>query len=307
MFKQPLNYYLPEVLDQLVIDYLDEDFIQKNIFHFPDHFIETNLSQINWNIVSGKSMPNWFVEKYHDKINWMLYLGSEHKKDVVLMYNFKNKIIENMEWIDKNVMYEPDFIDAFANTKIINWQWYVSHKKIPNYLLERYIDKIDPNMLIKFQKIPKELTARLMNYISWDMMSGLNLDEKFMELHQDMLNWDIIFTKQKLSCEFLSRFHNRSNIAQDLLPVYQELTIEFIIENHDWLNMIYVAQYQNMSYQDLQSLVKEPWFEPYLQYLLKNKNYNKKNTIQIFTNGKDWFILDKYKNTSEYFNEVIFL
>lgn len=304
MFKQPLNLFLCPDLDQLIIKYIDKTWFSKNITKLPKHFIRSNIDNFDWDIISDLKLSFNFVKKYYEKINWKIYLESKHYKDVVILYNFKKKVIENLEWINKKIVYLPEFIDAFAKTKVINWDWYIKNKKIPEFIIQRYYKYMNYQLLVKHQHIPSDVLTIIKNKLSQSVIHSIKLEESFIEENKDNLNWDLIFTKQKLSMSFLEKWYNMSHISGDLIPLNHELTEKFILDNKEWLNLKIVCKYQNLSYDFIKN---NEWLGPYIMYLQYNNYYNKKNSIQIFTNGSDWFIIKKYKNTSEYFNEIFYL
>jgi len=257
--------------------------------NWQDDQIDILADFLDWDIMSGRELSGRVFAAHASRIDWKVFLLNGKPKEINFLVDVADKLTANASvFLDHRVKkryYNEPFIHVFP--QLIDWKWLVKHKKLSEYLIDKFYDKFSASDISKYQSITKKLAEDRIEYINWDIASSRPLSEEVMNIAGNRLNWPMVCRHQKkLSMEFLLR--HISHIHWIGIARYQKLAESFIVKYRQKLDMELVSKYQNLSYE----FIKE--FEKYLVFpaLMQNKHYNKKNSIQIVSNGRYYFVID---------------
>lgn len=283
----PVDFGLPNKnLNWKLADFLDIDILNKicNVTQ-----ADALYDVIDWNNISHDEIPGPIMVHNKDRINWSIFLRNKKPKEINYLIDVKDKLTEN-----QSIFFNPRIKKRYYNTpfilvfpELIDFRWLIKNIKLDEYVLLKFWDKFKPNDISRYQNITYAVAKEKLYQINWLIASKRLLDEQTITLANELVNWQIICRRQKgLSEEFLTKFAKQlhwGNVSR-----YQQLTPAFILKYRKKLNMYIISEYQNMQIE----LIKE--LEPCLDFanLIKNKHYNKQNSIQIASNGKLYFIIE---------------
>jgi hypothetical protein len=284
----PINFGLPNAnLNWRLSKFLDVNIL--NRMHLTEPQIDCLADILDWDIISNLELSGYMFVKHKDRINWEIFLQNDHPKEINFLVDVQDKLIEHQYLFFnprmKRKYYNTPFILVFYN--LIDWRWLVKNVKLDEYILLKFWEKFKPNDISRYQTITATIAKQKINRINWRIAGKRPLDEEVIHIANDYLDWETICKRQKNMSEatlikFIHKLHWK-NVSK-----YQKLSDAFIRKYRKKLDMHLVSQYQNLSI----DLIKE--LEPFIDFelLIKNKNYNKPNTIQVFTNGKKYFIIE---------------
>jgi len=286
----PINFGLPSSnLNWKLAQFLTIDFLTRTYIGLPQQ-IDAMADIINWDIISTRELPGPLFVKHANKINWAAFLQNGKPKEINFLIDVKDKLIENIDvFYDSRLRkryYNTPFLLVFPN--LIDWRWAAKNVQLEEYVLLKFWDKMPINRISKYQQITDTIALEKKDQINWQLVSRRPLSEKIMNLVADQLNWDTICRRQRnLSEDFLTK--NADRLRWRIIARYQLLTPAFIRKYARKLDMALISQYQDLPI----DFVRE--FENQLDFslLAKNKHYNKSDTIQVLSNGRDWFVIDQ--------------
>jgi hypothetical protein len=284
----PVNFGLPNANQNWKLSkFLEKDIL--NTLPLTETQIDALSDVLDWDIISSLELSGPMFVKHKDRINWEIFLQNGHPKEINFLLDVQEKLVEHQYLFFhprmKKKYYNTPFILVFSN--LIDWKWLVKNVKLDEYVLLKFWDKFKPNDISRYQLITYNIAKQKLNSINWIIAGKHPMQEEVIYIAHDYLVWATICKRQKgLSEELLVRFANRlhwKNVSR-----YQRLTPNFIRKYRKKLDMQLISQYQDLPV----DLIKE--LEDLIDFslLVKNKNYNKPNKIQITTNGKNYFIIE---------------
>jgi len=244
---------------------------------------------LNWHILSSRELSGYIFVKNKDKVVWDVFLRNAKPKEIESLRIVEDKLIEHQNIFFncriKKRYYNSEFIHAFPD--LIDWKWLVKNKQLDDDILLRYWQNFKPKDVAKYQRISKKVAQAKINQIAWVTACKKQLDEDVIWIAYDYLDWQQVCRKSKnLSRETLERFAD--HIHWKNVSRYQKLNDSFIEKYKNKLDMRLVSRYQNLSIELIRKLENCLYFAE----LIKNTNYNKKNTIQITHNSIYYFVID---------------
>lgn len=244
---------------------------------------------IDWDIVSHKELSGPIIIKHKNKINWEIFLQNGHPKDINSLINVGDKIIEHQYLFFnprmKKMYYNIPFILVFPN--LIDWNWLVKNVKLNEFILLKFWNNFKSNDISRYQTITPKIAKQKLRSINWIIAGKHPLQEEVIHIAHDYLTWETICKRQKkMSEETLIKFSHKLHWKN--VSTYQKLSCSFIKKYYKKLDMRLVSQFQNLSI----DLIKELEEFIYFDLLAVNKNFNQQGTIQVLTNGTNYFIID---------------
>lgn len=253
-----------------------------------DFQIDVYSDKLNWDILSSKSIPGKSMIKYVDNINWETYLTNGKKKEISALLELKEVLV-----VHNNIFFDPRMKAKYYNKEFmlvfpqhVDWNWCARHKKIDDYVLLKYWDKFDINILSRYQPMSDAVQREKRYSIKWKTASRWHVEESLLADIKNLINWNSKCKKQRLSEKFMSEHFEVLDIDQ--VSRYQVLSEKFIESYMNKLNIPYISRYQNLSI----DFIKKHKDKLSMVDLAKNSNYNKPNTVQILSNGSQWFVID---------------
>lgn len=284
----PVNFGLPNPNQNWRLSkFLEKDIL--DTFPLTDTQIDALADVLDWDLISSLELSGPIFVKHKDRINWEIFLQNGYPKEINFLLDVLDKLIEHQYLFFhprmKKKYYNTPFILVFNN--LIDWNWLVKNVKLDEYMLQKFWDKFRPNDISRYQTITPTIAKQKLNSINWIIAGKHPLQEEVIHIAHDYLVWETICKRQKdLSEELLIKFANKlhwKNVSR-----YQRLTPGFIRKYRKKLDMQLITQYQDLP----ADLIKELEDAIDFSLLLKNKNYNRPNKIQITTNGKNYFIIE---------------
>jgi len=252
---------------------LSEPFIEKHIYNFDIHLIITyqtlseNLlmkfytqdNSLVLPIIFYNSLSFSFVRQFSSHFE---YLNTWLTGDVECW-----NTISYIDLTDKN-------IESFCDK--LNFNEMLRHGLLKSHLFEKYIDYYDTKILSKYNNIDQEFIERnhkkFYDEECWEnLAANSKLSTKFIKeflmffsdkawenifKYQNLQNphqfvidgneWGLIFRYQKLSNEYIEKYFDKIPNLNEMI-IYQELSEEFIKNNHQRLEMTHVIAFQKMS------------------------------------------------------------
>lgn len=273
-------------LNYKLMKYIDNDVLTR--LPLKDFQIDILADRLNWDILSSKELAGWIFVKYKDRIDWSSFLKNGHPKEINYLLDVKDKLQENANVFlysyVKKMYYTPIFISAMP--EFVDWKWCAKNIQLSDYILLRNWNKMNVNIISKYQKMSEYVIRKKKNYINWIYAGKHKMTETLMEDIRFNLSWNIICKHQKLSPEFIDKLID--SCSKYHISKYQDLPEWFILKHKKWLNLKIISQYQNMSINFIRNNLS--LFN--MEMLKINKNYNQIDTIQIFHNQTRWYIID---------------
>lgn len=165
---------------------------------------------------------------------------------IIMSYKYDLELCSSIYKYDKNnIIYNLNYFKNKKNWDSISREYYLSYD-----FIKKYINKLDINIICKFQKLHVIFIEELLNMnikIDWDSISchsKIN-NIKFVNKYKDLLNWKYICTYQVLSEEFMNNFINY--LKWDEICIYQKLSKKFMTENLKKLNKKILPYYQDLN------------------------------------------------------------
>lgn len=269
-----------------LMKYLSSDTISR--LSLTEFQIDKYSHELNWDILSSKSIPGRMMIKYVDNINWETYLTNGKKKEISALLELKEVLMNhNYIFFDhriKKQYYNKDFMLVFPQH--VDWNWCARNKKLDDYVLLKYWDKFDITVLSKYQPMSTAVQREKYYSIKWNTASKWHVEETLLASIKNLINWNIKCRKQQLSEKFMSEHFDSLDIDQT--SRYQVLSEKFIETFMTRLNIPLISRHQKLSI----DFIKKHRDKLSMFDLAQNANYNKHNTIQILFNGTQWFIID---------------
>lgn len=269
-----------------LIKYLSRETLSR--LPLTDFQIDCYADSLDWNIMSSKTIPGLSMIKYTNRIDWNTYLTNGKKKEISALLELKDVMnAHNNLFFDhrmKTNYYNKEFMLVFP--QYVDWNWCARNKKIDDYVLLKHWSKFDINILSKYQPMSLEVQREKRYLINWKVASKWHVDESLLSEIKYLINWTVKCKKQQLSESFMSEHLDILDIAQ--LSRYQKLSEKFIDTHLKKLNIPNVCRYQSLSVEFIKKHKDVLSFKD----LTNNLHYNKPDTIQILSNGTNWFVLD---------------
>lgn len=225
-------------------------------------------------------------------------------------------------WIEFSKRTDLTLDDIKKNEKDIAWDTLSCNPTVSLDIVEKYIHKLDMNMLIFTRRdknpLPEwfiEKYENLMSRNDWQVLSYhyKNFSEQFIEKFMDKLEMGYIIQSSKLSEKFLRKhltdFSDNNSGKIDLINVwwswishYQNLSEDFMREFKKYLDWEEILNCQKIScnfIREIPNVMKgdAAWW---------NLSHNKKISeqfIDTFAKELDWEVLSKYHKMSMPFIE----
>ncbi len=246
-----------------ILRYFNIDALSRLNLHW--YYIDKLASILNWDIMSSKELPGPIIVKHKDKINWPIFLTNGKPKEINYLIHVIDILRKHSNiFFDvrhKKLYYNKQFMLVFP--EFVDWQWCAKHLKLSTYILMKYWDKFNIRIISKYQILSHNIATSKKDSICWNLAAKNPLSENIIHDVRYRINWTIVCKKQKLSDAFMEE--HKLFLNWDMVSQYQNMSIEFIKNNISFLN---------------------------LNKLSKNKNYNKKNTINIVNSDDKWFIVE---------------
>lgn len=288
------DYGIPEFglfnddFNWVLLKYLSPAYLSK--VPLLDFQIDYLANKLDWVYMSKKNLSKYIIIKHHNKINWPLFLTNGFKKDMSTLdqvrdtfFKYIYVINDNKDTYFKNI----EFIQAFP--EIVDWKYVAKNIQIPDNLLLRHWSKMSINSISIHQKLSSKVMSIKRSNINWRYACRKPISEFMLSELSDSLDWNMVCKYQILSESFIIKHKSKCNAYH--ISRYQKLSDSFILQYRNWLNMEIISQYQNMSSSTLRKLLASLS----IPKLLKNKNYNHPDTVQIIqsTDKKRWYIIDE--------------
>ena len=273
------EYLLDQNLSNLIFSYVD-------IWEYISEFSLLDKNQlikyekkIKWKKYSkGKNkLTNDIIKRFSHKIDWNILFKKWKDEYIIIQYThvcFMSIGFNSYSWEyindNKKWFYSFAFIDCF--NRVIDWKYTLINIQLPIYIIDRYyklIEKLNFTILLyKHQNLlNKNFIKKRKNELNWILISmNQKLNEDQIILYKNLVIWDIIFNRYKLSIKTL-------NIIEHY-PFIFNYYINNIISTQN-INEITILKYIHL-------------IDP--KELLKNNriNYNIKNSI--FKNNINQYI-----------------
>lgn len=264
-----------------------------------DFQIEKYDSILNWDIMSSKSIPGKSMVRFVDKINWSVFLINGKKKEIAALLELREVLPAHAsiffdQRIKKNY-YNKDFMLVFPQH--VDWDWCARYKKIDDYVLLKYWDKFDINILSKYQPMSDVVQREKRYVIKWNVASKWHVDEPLLSEIKNLINWAVKCKKQKLTEDFMVCNLDVMNMSH--ISRYQDLSEGFIAKYIKKLDVSNISRYQKLSIEFIKNHRDILSFPD----LMNNPHYGKNSSIQILSNGIQWFVLDGVSFTNVNFIE----
>lgn len=286
MFNRDLLNYLPvDTISRIIhMDEIDE--YECLINSAPNE----SLGLLNWDILSSHALTAELVLKYRDKMNWPVYLTNGHPKDVLMLYQVKDKLYEHRDVFASDKIKARYYDDFFISTfpEIIDWKWCARNIKLTEFTLLYRINNFDMRDISRYQRMTHDMILQLRYRIIWHLAICHPIESRTLPYIADMLDWSLVCIYQRLTSRDINKFIEYLKPVAFYLVVYQRLTLRFIKSNIDWLPLHLVAMFQKLPFRYIIRNLNR--YSPAL--LAQNKHYNRATGIQIIQQGARWFIMD---------------
>lgn len=164
-----------------------------------------------------------FIREYQDKIDWDLLVLHNKNFSPTFFFEFGNKIHTDLLEGTQNM--PEEFIEKYAE----RWNWfniYTCQKLSEDFIKRNWkrFDDIRCSVIFSRQKMSENFIMWMINKIgcmkveeeqAWKIISRYQkLSEKFIEEHENEVNWYFIFTQQNISVEFRKKWLYKLNKEQ---------------------------------------------------------------------------------------------
>jgi len=319
--------------DSLVLNNLE-----KNIYEMNRHDKEYwNFLILNSNIKEDLIMENL------ENINLDLLLKNQIlEKNILLLDDFWIKL---KEYNLMNILIKHQNLHLDVLNKVlyedIDWNLLCKYQNLTIDILEKNKDKVNWDIVSECQFMTLEFIADNKNLINWNEL-GKNskiqflLNDAFLELFKEYNLWSSLIWSKNISNEYVLKNLDKLNKEQilDLLEIRkfsqneleniisnyenldglfdsisegQELTLDFIINNFEKLDIENICMYQNINYEFIYKFRNDLS----LKKLSYNENLNEDMILKIYENLDefndrfDWDYISEYIDLSESTIKVI--
>jgi hypothetical protein len=170
---------------------------------------------------------------------------------------------------------------------IIDWSWVGKNMTLSEDFILVHWNKLDINDIYKYQKITAIIAYRYKDQIDWTMLvKNTVLDEDVIHVVRFVINWPLVCQYQKLTENFM--ISHAGFIDWRIISMYQELSNEFMRKYFNKLDIQNICLFQNLSI----DFIREYESDLDWSMLVKNKHYNREDTICIYTNGNKYFVIE---------------
>lgn len=285
--RQPIMFGMASA-DQnyKLLQYISDDALSR--LPLTDFQIERYNTRLDWDILSNKELSGKTMISFANKINWSVFLTNGKKKDLSALHSLEHKLETYRHiFFDNHIKmsyYNKDFMLIFP--QYVDWNWCAKNIKIDDYVLLKYWDKFNIDILSKYQPMSDIVQNEKKYAIKWKVASKWHVSEKLLSEIKNLINWSTKCKRQQLSEQFLNDNFEVLDIKQ--ICRYQKLSETFIEQHMKKLNMDIIAKYQHLSIDFIKKYKNVLSFTE----LSSNAHYNKADTLQILSNGVSWFVID---------------
>ena len=249
--------------------------MKNNILVLLKIFKETGLifwsvENINWNVISCKSLSENFILEFQNEVDWYSISTSQ-------------KLSE-------------DFIREFQNE--VYWYNISMHQKLSENFIREFKDRVNWTNISKFQFLSENFIREFKNEVDWFKISRCQkLSENFIREFKDKVNWECISVYQKLSENFIREFKDKVDWVA--ISQYQKLSENFIKEFKNEVYWYYICENQKLSpdfIKEFNLLIDDD------NWLYKDTEFKKNKVIEtkLYKCYNDYFIAYKSIRNDRY-------
>lgn len=152
------------------------------------------------------------VVDFSELITLLTYTDKQNVSHVHIDSHNLNTIKKNIDWVklSRHFKLSEDFLTKYARE--LSWPdvWKyqrVSHEFLRNNLSKMYLNR---HTVSAFQHLTELIMSEFSDLLDWDILSSKQkMSEAFIEKNAHKVNWENIFLHQHLSREFKERHKNR--------------------------------------------------------------------------------------------------
>jgi hypothetical protein len=251
----------------------------------------------NWNLVSKfYDLSHEFVKEHNNKLNW-LYIA---QRDIRYIKHFPNDRRKKQKFLNTHTKLDEQYMYIFKD--VIDWKLLKTMQLQEDTILS-CMDCIRRNRLhitylCEKQPIYPQLIKRYADILDWVAISKRQyLTTPFITEWINRLNLDLIFHYQKLPMEIIRTYRFSIQDGHKVIPQYQELPQDVIVEYITDLDTKSVLQYQNINPETFTRIAKKIKLQKYIVQLESNKYlsiYIADNVLLITRKGERLYDALKY-------------
>lgn len=269
--------------------------------NIPDEALEEYKSIINWAYASKyidittkiisvagreldwKTILRRFADEYYSPDSYVVKIISQAWYDVLIAsrdymtQDETRSVISNCA--DQSLFLREQIINIFAD--VVNWHYVLRNQTLTESILAKNmpiiaVDRRSITLLCVHQTLYPLVVDTWYKYLDWVSISKRpGLDQDFIEKWIQFLNLDLLFKHQELCDDFIGVYKYSIQSGRSMIPMYQNLSHECIIENCKFFSMTSIFKYQNITCQLICDLAEaDIQVHKYLYLLSDNKKTN---------------------------------